>query len=81
MTVTKSTPPPPKTQIVARHPLSRRVLAVAVRRLDGWACYIDAVPGNSHAQEQAEVAHTGAKASELVARVLFPSMKAITYAR
>ena len=41
--------------------LDRRVLAVLVRRVDGWCVYVGAVPGKRHSAEWADVAAHGTK--------------------
>lgn len=50
--------------------LSPRVLAVLVRRVDGWCVYVDSVPGQRHAQEWQDVAATGQKQREPVAKAI-----------
>jgi len=50
--------------------LSGRVLAVLSRRHDGWAVYIDAVPGLDHGAEWPAVASHGQKAREPLARAI-----------
>lgn len=50
--------------------LASRVLAVLVRRVDGWCVYVDAVPGHSHDTEWQEVRRTGGKQSEAMATAI-----------
>jgi hypothetical protein len=50
--------------------LSSRVLAVLSRRVDCWAVYIDAVPGDDHEAEWPAVAAHGHKAREPLARAI-----------
>lgn len=50
--------------------LSMRVLAVLVRRVDGWCVYVDAVRGNNHDLEWQEVARSGAKVKREVAEAI-----------
>jgi hypothetical protein len=64
---------------VAIHALSARVLVVAVKRVEGWAAYCDAVPGEDHGRELYKVAQTGSKIAEHVARVLFPQFADVPY--
>ena len=64
---------------IAMHALSQRVLTVAVKRVEGWAAYCDAVPGENHARELHEVARTGTKLDEAIARVLFPQFVDVPY--
>jgi hypothetical protein len=67
--------------IVRRHALAMCVLAVARTRIEGaWAAYIDAVPGNDHGREAAEVLAHGDKLGESVARILFPEFVELPYA-
>ena len=56
--------------------LSQKVLAVAKVNVDigDFAVYIDAVPGDDHDAECAEVAASGAKTTPEIAKVLFPAM-------
>lgn len=54
--------------------LSSKVLAVLVRREDGWAVYVDAVPGHSHEHEWQEVATHGDKQNETVAKAIATSL-------
>ena len=60
--------------------LAQRVLAVAVASLDvkDWSAYVDAVYGINHDHEWQNVAEQGAKLSQDVATLLFPSF-AIEY--
>ena len=66
--------------IVARMALASCVLAVAVKRVDGWCAYCDAVRGHDHPMEQDEVARSGDKLPESVARAIFPRFDDIRYA-
>ena len=50
------------------------VLAVLTRREDGWAVYVDAVPGHSHEREWQEVARHGDKQNETVAKAIVISL-------
>lgn len=54
--------------------LGWRVLAVLSRRVDGWCIYVDAVPGQSHDAEWREVAKTGDKQREPVAKAIVESL-------
>ena len=75
-------PGPDWTPLVVRSALAMKVLAVAQTRVEGaWSAYIDAVPGMDHEAEQEAVLRHGEKLPEAVARLLFPSMEAIPYAR
>lgn len=52
--------------------LSQYVLAVATTRYgDGWAAYVDAVPGDLHSREYQRVLDQGQKLDESVARAIF----------
>ena len=55
--------------------LSSRVLLVASvdTNIMEWACYIDAVKGIDHDKEWWEVARSGAKVPESVAKIFFPT--------
>ena len=62
--------------------LAQRVLAVATTRVEGsWCAYIDAVPGNCHAEEADDVLRYGDKLPEPVARIIFPSFSDLFYAK
>ena len=50
--------------------LSMKVLAVLVRRVDGWCVYVDAVRGDNHDREWREVAATGTKVHREVAEAI-----------
>lgn len=50
--------------------LSRDVLAVLSRRIDGWCVYVGAVPGYNHELEWQHVADHGAKQREEVAKAI-----------
>jgi len=54
--------------------LGSKVLAVLCRRVDGWCVYVDAVPGVAHEREWYEVACTGQKQNELVAKAIVESL-------
>ena len=54
--------------------LGSRVLAVLVRREDGWCVYVNAVPGEEHAIEWREVMRTGDKQKEPVARAIVENL-------
>lgn len=54
--------------------LSSRVLAVLSRRHDGWAVYVDAVPGMNHDREWMDVADLGNKQKEPVAIAIAQSL-------
>ncbi len=54
--------------------LSSTVLAVLVRREDGWAVYVDAVLGHNHEREWQEVARHGNKQNETVAKAIATSL-------
>ncbi len=54
--------------------LASKVLAVLVRRVDGWAVYVDAVPGYSHEQEWQEVERSGDKQSKAMAKAIATSL-------
>jgi hypothetical protein len=61
--------------------LAMRVLAVATTRVEGtWAAYCDAVPGQNHEREHADVLLYGDKLAEVLARPLFPEFKDVPYA-
>ena len=61
--------------------LAQRVLVVAVVNEDvgDWTAYIDAVPGENHYREAADVASNGTKVSEQIAHIVFPYMKEQRY--
>ena len=50
--------------------LGMRVLAVLSRRVDGWCIYVGAVRGNNHDEEWKDVARSGDKQCEEVARAI-----------
>lgn len=58
-------------EIIATYALGQRVLAVQVKRIDGWTAYIDAVPGIRHSEEKDAVASHGEKLPERIAKALF----------
>ena len=62
-------------------PLGTRVLAVVVWNdiFSEWCVYIDAVEGHDHDAEAKEVARTGYKQDEDLAKVLFPSIAELEY--
>lgn len=51
-------------------PLAGRVLAVVVRREDGWCVYVDAVPGLEHRMEWQKVAAHGTKVRKELAEAV-----------
>ena len=54
--------------------LSSRVLAVLVRRVDGWAVYVGAVVGYDHSYEWQEVRRSGDKQNETMAKAIATSL-------
>ena len=54
--------------------LGWRVLAVLSRRVEGWCVYVGAVPGQNHDEEWQEVARSGDKQTEPVARAIAASL-------
>ncbi len=54
--------------------LGSHVLAVLTRREDGWTVYVDAVPGHYHEREWQEVARSGDKQNETVAKAIVTSL-------
>jgi hypothetical protein len=54
--------------------LTSRVLAVLVRRAEGWCVYLDAVPGIDHQRELEDVVRHGNKMTEAVARAIFTTV-------
>lgn len=67
--------------MTVRVALSSRVLVVARTRVEGaWAADCDAVPGENHDHEEADVLAHGAKMHEHIARALFPRFEGIPYA-
>lgn len=54
--------------------LGSRVLAVLSRRHDGWCVYVGAVPGKRHENEWQEVAASGDKQNEVVARAIVETL-------
>ena len=54
--------------------LGHRVLAILSIGCDGWRVYVDAVPGYSHDREWQEVARSGDKQCEPVARAIVESL-------
>ena len=64
-----------------RRALARRVLVVVETRVDGtWVAFIDAVPGENHDNEEAEVLRSGTKLQENIARLLFGYFENMPYA-
>lgn len=62
--------------IVNWRALDRRVLVVAVKRVEGaWCAYIGSVPGESHLREVQQVARYGSKLDERLAKAIFPDME------
>lgn len=60
--------------------LTTRILAVAVPDAVGqWAVYMDAVPGNNHKEEMAEVVRSGSKQSKKMGVFLFPDFEPSLY--
>jgi hypothetical protein len=59
--------------IVCTRALSRKVLCVAMKRIDGWCAYVDAVEGKNHAKEAEDVAKYGSKLTSGVASEVFGS--------
>ena len=59
--------------------LATKVLVVAVINENDWAAYCDAVSGQNHENEFMEVARTGCKISETLARNIFREFKLIKY--
>ena len=54
--------------------LGMKVLAVLTVGPDGYRVYVDAVPGYNHDEEWQEVAATGAKQNELVAKAIVENL-------
>ncbi len=70
-----------KPAIVVRA-LARRVLCVAVTRIEGrWKAYCDAVDGQSHDDEAGEIIKLGVPLYPAVAAAVFPEFAEIPYAR
>lgn len=62
--------------------LARRVLCVAVTRIEGrWKAYVDAVEGKSHEAEASEVIRQGVPLPASIAAAVFPEFKEVPYAR
>jgi hypothetical protein len=62
-------------KVIRYKALGARVLAVAtVGAVGDWSAYVDAVPGKSHEKEAEEVAGTGDKLPEDLAKFLFPDL-------
>lgn len=60
-------------EIVEWKALETKVIAVLIKRVDGWAAYIGSVPGVCHKNEIALVAQQGAKLPEKIALAIFPN--------
>lgn len=54
--------------------LGSYVLAVLTRREDGWSVYVGSVPGYNHAREWQEVARSGTKQNEVMAKAIATSL-------
>ena len=54
--------------------LASRVLAVIVRRREGWSMYVDAVEGANHDDEWIEVTRSGAKVNKPIALAIAATM-------
>ena len=54
--------------------LGSRVLAVLSRRVDGWCVYVGSVPGYNHDLEWQEVAASGDKQGEPMARAIVANL-------
>ena len=64
------------SEIVDYRALDRKVLCVAVKRVEGaWCAYIGAVAGNSHKDELDQVKRYGAKLPEDIALAVFPKLQ------
>lgn len=62
-------------KIICIHPLSRKVLVVAVKgSFNDWTAYIDAVEGENHRNEADKVMAHGSKLSYEIAKILFKSV-------
>ena len=71
-----------KTQpciIIGRCAVSRKVLAAAVSRVDGWGAYIDAAKGESHAEEYDAIMRRGQKLTKGIAAAIFPQFNPDEY--
>jgi hypothetical protein len=67
---------------IAYRALARNVLAVAVVDADvlgTWKCYVGAVPGDNHDEEQHEVHAKGTKQPKDIAEALFPGLASLRY--
>lgn len=58
--------------IVGWKALESKVIAVLIKRVDGWAAYIGSVPGVCHKNEVALVAQEGTKLPKKIALAIFP---------
>ena len=64
------------SKIVTYRALDKKVLCVAVKRVEGaWCAFIGAVPGESHEAELEDVKLYGAKLPESIALEVFPRFK------
>ncbi len=54
--------------------LTSTVLAVLVRRVDGWCVYVGSVPGENHEREWQDVREHGTKQNETVAKAIVASL-------
>ena len=60
--------------------LDSKVIVVAIEdEVNGWACYIGAVPGNNHEREWHLVAERGTKLPQKVAELLFPDFEKLRW--
>lgn len=67
-------------EIIDYRVLDRQVIVVAVEGAIGdWAAYIGAVKGDNHDHEYEQIAKTGNKVSEEIARAIFPAIKGLHY--
>ena len=66
------------TEEIFYRALDSKVLAIAVINpaVGDWSAYIGAVPGMNHEQEKTEVARTGNKLDQNIARLIFPDIAA-----
>jgi len=66
------------SEIVDYRALDRKVLCVAVKRVEGaWCAYIAAVPGENHQKELDLVKRFGAKLPKEIALEVFPQFKGL----
>ena len=59
-------------KVVRYTALDMKVIAVLIKRVDGWAAYIGSVEGRIHEKEYREVARTGCKLNKDIALAIFP---------